>query len=138
MPESIVIQVRFSPEEIQEIESFMKNSKIKSQSDFIRISAGFLIAFIEAMTNLAKSAEVNSAVSQFNKELRAELDKVPPTKAKLRGKWKSFDKQLMPKYEAALEKGAKHAEPFAKKRKAGRPKKPKRKRGKPKDLGYEK
>lgn len=116
----------------------MKNSKIKLHSDFIRISAGFLIAFIEAMTNLAKSAEVNSAVRQFNEELRTELDKVPPTKAKLRDKWKAFDKQLMPKYESALEKGAKHAEPFAKKRKAGRPKKPKRKRGKPKDLGYEK
>lgn len=138
MPESTVIQIRFSPEEIDEIESFMKNSKIKSKSDFIRISAGFLIAFIESMTNVAKSTEISSAVGQFNKEIRTELDKVPPTKAKLRGKWKAYEKQVLPKFEAEMEKGAKYAEPFAKKRKAGRPKKPKRKRGKPKDLGYEK
>ena len=137
MPESTPIQARFSPEEIEEINRYMKERNIESQSDFIRISAAFLIAFTESMKNVANS-EVGSALEQFNKDLRTELDKIPPEKAKLRGKWKSFDKQVWPKLEAELEKGAKHIEPFAKKRTSGRPKKPKRKRGDRSSQGYEK
>jgi len=137
MPESIPIQARFSLEEIEEINRYMKESNIQSQSDFIRISAGFFIAFTEAMKNVANS-EVSSALEQFNKDLRIELDKVPQEKAKLRDKWKAFDKQVWPKLETELKKGAKHIEPFAKKRTSGRPKKPKRKRGDRSSLGYEK
>ena len=138
MPVSTIIPIRFSSNEIKEIERYMKKSKIKSKSDFFHISAGFFIAYSEAMNNLASSAEVKSTVEQINKEFRSELEKVPITKAKLRGKWKAFEKQLLPKFEAEIEKGAEHAEPFTKKRKAGRPKKPKRNRGKPKNQGYEK
>ncbi len=138
MPESTLISVRFSLEELTEIQNFMKKYKIKSFNDFIRMSSAMLIGYYEAMASLANSAEVTSAVKQINKEFRSELDKVPPTKAKLRGKWQAFEKQLLPKYEAEILKGIKHVEPFAKKRKAGRPKKPKRKRGKPKNRGYEK
>jgi len=85
------------------------------------------------MANVAKSKEITEDVDQFNKEFRMELDKVPSTEAKLRVKYQAFEKKILPKYEAEIEKSSVHAEPFTKKRKAGRPKHPKRKRGKPKN-----
>jgi len=105
--------------------SYMKKRKITSMNDFVRASTGFLIAYSEAMVNIAKSKEINEAVEKFNHDLKTELDKVPSKKAKLRGKYQFFEKTILPKFEAEIEKGVVHIEPFAKKRKAGRPKIPK-------------
>jgi len=127
------VTTRFSAEEITKIKEYMKKHKIKSMNDFVRVSTGFLITYSEAMINVAESKEINEALEKFNRELKTELDKVPVKKAKLRGKYQSFEKEILPKFEAEIEKGAVHIEPFAKKRKAGRPKNPKRRRGKPRN-----
>jgi len=133
---SDVFTVRFSDDEINEIKNYMKKYNFKSKNMFFRTAVGFLIGFTEGMIAIASSPEVNSALNQITKELKTELDKVPPTKAKLRGKMEIFEKAIFPKYEKELKKGAKHVEPFTKKRTAGRPKKPKRKRGDRKNLDY--
>jgi len=135
-PKSKNVTTRFSVEEFEKIKEYMKKYKIKSPNDFIRKSVGFLISFVEGMANIAESPEINEAVDKFNRELKTELDKVPAKKAKLRGKYQSFEKEILPKFEAEIKKGVIHAEPFAKKRKAGRPKTPKRKRGDRKELGH--
>jgi len=105
-------------------------------NDFVRQSTGFLISYVEAMTNVVKSKEIVEAVEKFNHDIRTELDKVPFKEANLRGMCQVFEKEVLPKYEAEIKKGAVHAKPFAKKRKAGRPKNPKRKRGERNKLGY--
>jgi len=130
------VTIRFSTEELEKIKEFMKKNKMKSMNDFIRLSTGFCIAYTEAMINIATSKEINEAVDKFNRELKTELDKVPAKKAKLRGKYQVLEKEILPKYEAEIKKGAILTKPFAKKRKAGRPKNPKRKRGERKKLGY--
>jgi len=130
---SRIISTRFSADELEEIKAYMTKYDVKSMNDFIHTSAGFLISFVAGMANVVESKEVNEALDKFNHEMKIELDKVPSKKAKLRGKFQIFEKKIFPKYEAAIEKGTIHIEPFAKKRKAGRPKNPKRKRGKPKN-----
>ena len=127
------VPIRFSFEELEKIQEYMKKYKIKSMNDFVRTSTGFLISFVESMMNVVESKEINEAIEKFNLELKTELDKVPSKKAKLKGKFQDFEKNILPKYESALKEGSKHVEPFAKKRKSGRPKNPKRKRGKPKN-----
>jgi len=138
MPEkSKVISIRFSLEEIETIKNYMKKYNLKSFHDVVRVSPGFMISMVESMMNIYTSDSMK-AMEQFSEDIKKEFDKVPATKAKLRAKWQSLNRDYLPKLESEMKKRSKSAATFGKKRQAGRPKKPKRKRGKPKNRGYEK
>jgi len=133
---SEVVSVRFSAEEFEKINGYMKKYGMKCASDLVHISTGFLISFVDAMEKIVTSEKINEGIEKFNSEFRAELDKVPKNEAKLRDKFQDFENEVLSNIEAELQNGVIHVEPFVKRRSTGRPKTPKRKPGERKSLGY--
>ncbi len=137
MDKSKIVTVRLSNEELEAIKKSKETLGIKSQNDFIRFSAAFFISLTDTMIRLVTSQDLYSRMDKFNNEFKAELEKVPSTKAKLQEKFADYENTVWPKFEQELDKGAEQVEPFAQERSAGRPPKPKSGPGRPKDLGYE-
>ncbi len=86
MNKSKIVTVRLSNDELDAIEKSKETLGIKSQNDFIRFSAAFFISFTDTMKRLVTSQDLISRVDKFNNEFKAELEKVPSTKAKLQEK----------------------------------------------------
>ena len=138
MNKSKIVTVRLSNEELEAIKKSKEKLGIKSQNDFIRFSAAFFISLTDTMIRLVTSQDLYSRVDKFNNEFKAELEKVPSTKAKLQEKFADYENTVWPKFEQEFDKGAEKVASFAQERSAGRPPKPKSGPGRPKDLGYEK
>ena len=86
MNKSKIVTVRLSNDELEAIEKSKEKLGIKSQNDFIRFSAAFFISLTDTMIRLVTSQDLISRVDKFNNEFKAELEKVPSTKAKLQEK----------------------------------------------------
>ena len=133
MDKSKPISVRLSNAELEIIEKFQKKYKIKSMNDFFRYSASFYISTIDSLTQLANSEELNSIYDKFTKEFKDELQKVPKTKAKLKGKYEFLENSILPKFEQEIDKGIEQVAPFAIERSAGRPPNQTAEPGRPKE-----
>jgi len=134
--QSKTITVRLSTDELETIEKFQKNYKIKSQNDFIRIATGFFINMTETMSKVVTSPEINFQINQLNAYLRGELEKVPEVKADLKGKFDLYEQQIFPQMEKIMDKGVAEIAPFTQERSAGRPPQPKAGPGRPKEKEY--
>ena len=92
MDKSKIISVRLSNAELETIQKFQKKYKIKSMNDFFRASSSIFILSLDSLVKLASSKELNSIVDNFQKDFKDELEKVPETKAKLKGKIRVYGK----------------------------------------------
>jgi len=138
MDKSKTVSVRLSNAELETIQKFQKKHKIKSMNDFFRVSSSIFILSIDSLVKLASSKELNSMVDNFQKEFKDKLQKVPETKANLKGKYEFIESTILPKFEQEIDKGIEQLAPFAVKRSAGRPPNEKAKPGRPEEQEYEK
>ncbi len=136
MDKSKIVSVRLSNQESVVVENFMNEIGIESTSDFFRYSAAFFISMTKTMTHLANSEELNSMLENANKAVKDELEKVPETKAKLKGKYEFIENTIMLKVEQVIDKGVEFVKPFAQERSAGRPPNVKAGPGRPKEQEY--
>ena len=135
MGKSKPVPIRFSLDELETIEKFMKKYDMKSRNDVVRFGVAFLIAFLGGFEKLLASGHVEQ-IEAWQKSMRKELSKNEKPYKKFSEAFRIIEETIVPKIEEDLAEGAKIVKPFAKKRKSGRPKKPKRKRGDRKNLGY--
>ena len=138
MDKSKVVSVRLSNAELEKIQKFQKKHKIKSMNDFFRFSSSIFISVMEGVAQLSRSKELNSALDNFNRDVKEELEKVPEKQAKLKGKFDLIEKMIIPIFEKQIDKGIKKIAPFAQERSAGRPPNPKAGPGRPKEQEYRK
>ncbi len=138
MDKSKIISVRLSNAELETIQKFQKKYKIKSMNDFFRASSSILILSLDSLAKLRSSKELNSIVDNFQKDFKDELEKVPETKAKLKGKYEFMENSILPKFEQEIDKGIEQLAPFTQERSAGRPPNPKAEPGRPKEQEYRK
>ena len=97
MDKSKPVSILLSNAELKTIEKFQKKYKIKSMSDFFRISASFFISTTDNIVQLASSEELNSKLEKFNKEVKDELQKVTVTAFTLREKFEVVEDPIMTK-----------------------------------------
>jgi len=135
MGKSKPVPIRFSLDELETIEKFMKKYDMKSMNDLARLGVAFLIAFLSGFEKLLASGHVEQ-IEAWQKSTRNELSKNKKSYKKFSEAFRIIEETIVPKIEEDLAEGAKIVKPFAKKRKSGRPKKLRKKRGRPKNLGY--
>ena len=137
MGKSKPVPIRFSLDELETIEKFMKKYEMKSMNDVVRFGVAFLIGFLAGFEKLLASGHVEQ-IEAWQKSMRKELSRNKKSYKKFSEAFRIIEETVVPTIEKDLAEGAKAVKPFAKKRQSGRPKKPKRKRGKPKNRGYKK
>jgi len=136
MDKSKIISVRLSNAELEAIEKFQKKYNITSMNEFFRFASSIVILSIDGVAQAVKSKELNSMIDNFQKDVRDELEKVPETQAKLKGKYDFIEHTILPKVEQEIDKGIEQIAPFSEIRSAGRPPKPKAGPGRPKEQEY--